>query len=190
MLIRGFKSWCENTSVQLRKDLGLRPCDPLKPQDVARRLNVLLLRPDQIPDLSTSACKVLLSEEKNNWSAVMVSANGRDAVVYNPTHSVARQTSDIMHEMAHIIRGHKPSTILLSHDSKIALRGYDKSQEDEAAWFAGCLLLPRTALVWIQTSRVPFPTACARYSVSHDLLKYRMQVTGVHLHATRLSGSR
>src|SRR5437588_2397277 len=188
MLFRGFKSWCENTSIQVRADLGVDPHDPLRPDALAQYLDVILLKPDEIPGLSSAALKILETEEKGSWSAVMVSVNGREAVIYNSTHSPARRTSDIMHELAHIIKGHRPSSIMLSHTGKIALRGYDKAHEDEAGWLAGCLLLPRPALVWIRRHKMSSGLACKRYEVSRDLLLYRMRMTGVDKQFGRASG--
>lgn len=178
MFTRGFKAWCENTAVQLRTGLRLKPIDSLRPQVLADHLGIRLLTPDQIPSLPVSAREILLAES-SSWSAVMVSTPWGEAIVYNPMHSAGRQTSDIMHELSHIVRGHRPSTVVLSHDGSFALRSYDRVQEDEAAWLSGCLLLPRPTLVWIKRTRMSLSGACKRYGVSGDLLRYRMDVTGV-----------
>ena len=119
MLVRGFKSWCENTSIQVRADLRVDPHDPLRPDALAQYLNVILLKPDEIPGLSSAALKILETEEKGSCSAVMVSVNGREAVIYNSTLSPARRTSDIMHELAHI---HKMS-------SELACKRYEVSRD-------------------------------------------------------------
>ena len=183
---RGFKSWCENVSVQIRRELGLRPRDALGYQVMADYLEAMLCTPSHITNLSPDTLDVLLDTEKENWSAVTVSHNDVDVVIYNPTHSAARRASDVMHELSHLLIGHRPSTIILSPGGEVALRSYDQAQEDEAAWLSGALLLPRPALLQIARSSMNQDCACSQYGVSADLLTYRMNVTGVTAQVKRL----
>ena len=89
-----------------------------------------------------------------------------------------------MHELAHIILGHRPAKLFLSA-SGIPLRTHDKDQEDEAAWLAGCLLLPRPILLVIARGKMAESDACAEFGVSRDLLKYRLNVSGVNVQLRR-----
>jgi Zn-dependent peptidase ImmA (M78 family) len=90
-----------------------------------------------------------------------------------------------MHELSHIILGHKPSQIVfLTPDSKIALRDYNQDLEEEAIWLSGCLLLPREALIFIRRSGLSDSKACHRYGVSSNLLTFRMNMTGVNYQIT------
>lgn len=187
MFERGFKSWCEITSLQIRKELGLPPADPLAPSRLAGYLDVKLWTPIDINGASAEVLSVLLYNEKYGWSAITVSRNGQDAVIYNPTHSASRQSSDIMHELSHLLMGHRPATVLLISSGAVALRSFDRKQEDEAAWLSGCLLLPRPALVAIRESGTPLQKACAAYHVSEELLTYRLNVTGVNAQVSRRS---
>jgi len=180
MFERGFKSWCENIALGLRRELGLNKTDPLSPQALATYFEVRLWTPRQIQGLSRQALNILLTTERESWSAITISYNGLDAIIYNPTHSAGRrQSSDIMHELSHIIIGHKPSTVLLSPDGVLALRAFDQKQEDEANWLSGCLLLPRSVLLFIMQSGMNQKEACRHYQVSDDLLTYRLNITGV-----------
>ena len=54
--------------------------------------------------------------------------------------SESRIQSDIMHELAHVLLGHKMEEI--NPSLGFPLRKYDQSQEDEAEWLGGCLQLP------------------------------------------------
>lgn len=188
MLVRGFKTKCENIAVEIRKKLGLRKYDPLGPKALAEYLGVYLLEPTGVEYLSEQSLRQLLYEDKDSWSAVTVSYLNIDIIVYNPTHSPWRRSSDIMHELSHIILGHKPSQIVfLTPDSQIALRDYNEDLEEEAIWLSGCLLLPREALISIKRSGLSNSKACYRYGVSSDLLTFRMNMTGVNfqISATR-----
>jgi len=181
MLVRGFKTKCENISVEIRKKLDLEKFDPLSPEALAEYLGVYLLEPTGIEYLSEQSRQQLLHKDKNSWSAFTISYLGVDIIVYNPTHSPWRHSSDIMHELSHIILGHKPSQIVfLTPDSQIALRDYNQDLEEEAIWLSGCLLLPREALLSIKRSGRTKSKACHKYSVSSDLLTFRMNKTGVN----------
>jgi hypothetical protein len=181
MLIRGFKTKCENISVEIRKKLDLGRSDPLLPEALAEYLGVCLLNPTCIQHLSEESSKQLLRTDKDSWSAVTISYLGIDMILYNPTHSKWRHSSDVMHELSHIILGHKPSQIVfLTPDAQMALRDYDLVLEEEATWLSGCLLLPRDALVSIRLSGATDGDACHKFGVSTDLLAFRMNKTGVN----------
>jgi Zn-dependent peptidase ImmA (M78 family) len=185
MFERGFKSWCENASVEIRKQLGLAQAAPISPLALAEYLGVRILSVDQIDGLEQQTRRILLETNNGGWSAVTVSSGADDWVIYNPTHSAGRQASDIMHELAHILIGHTPATVVLSPDAILATRSFNRQQEDEASWLAGCLLLPRTALLAIAASKQAPELTCRDFGVTHDLLEYRMNVSGARIQANR-----
>lgn len=84
-----------------------------------------------------------------------------------------------MHELAHVLRGDTPARVDVAEDGSLILNTYDRDQEDEANWLAGCLLLPREALLHVRATWPDLPTAWTHYGVSVDLLTYRMNITGV-----------
>ena len=181
MLVRGFKTRCENISIEIRKNLDLKKTDPLSPEALAEYLGVYLLKPIDIENLSEKSRTQLLRKDKDSWSAVTISYLGVDIIAYNPTHSKWRHSSDIMHELSHIILGHKPSQVVfITPETQIALRDYNQDLEEEATWLSGCLLLPREALLSIRRSGISDADACHEYGVSIDLLTFRMNKTGIN----------
>lgn len=182
---RGFKSsWCENTAESIRSRMGLTKTDPLSPYDLASYLEVKIINLADVPDLSQETIEHLSSVAGNEWSAVTVHCNGLVVVVVNPSHSGPRQASDLMHELAHIIRGHKPSQVHIQGD--FAIRDFDQLQEAEADWLAGCLLLPRSALFNSAYKRESTDDAIQRFGVSKSLFTYRMNKTGVKRQLSRM----
>src|SRR5690349_3227435 len=146
-LERGFKAWSERMSAGIRRDIGLRPEQPLSPRDLAGYLDVTLWTPNDVPDLPAALVEQLLEVDHSGWSAVTHQIDGRAIIVYNSRHSPARQSADIAHELAHLLLDHEPGTLILSHDGAIAMRSFNAKQEEEASWLAACLLLPRVALL-------------------------------------------
>ena len=176
---RGFKSRCEEMSRSLRFALDLKATDPLPAERLASYLDVLVWSVHDI-GLSIEDLHQLVEVDADSWSAITVSAFGREAIVVNPTHQGGRYSSDVMHEVAHLILGHEPNTVFFVDDSDMALREYNDSSEREADWLAGALLLPRDALVLVKRRRISDPDACSLFQVSQQMLKFRLDVTGVN----------
>jgi hypothetical protein len=178
-LQRGFKTWAENTSLTIRSRLGLVDKDPLAPRTLAEHMKVRVWTPQDVSGISPAALRHLLSADGNEWSALSMHVASVDVVVINPTHSPARQASDIMHELSHIIRGHEPAQVHYSSEAGVGIRTFKAVQEAEADWLAGCLLLPRPALAFCASRRLSKYQACEEYGVSVDLYTYRLNITGV-----------
>ena len=177
---RGFKSRCENMARALRRELAREPAAPLPPQELAEYLNVRLLTLDDIPDLDPSVIHQLLVTDPGSWSAITVSASGLEAIITNSQHRGGRPSPDIMHELAHLLLGHDPSTMFYVAEEDIALRGYSGEAEAEANWLAGALLLPRDALVRVRILGMGDCEIRDTYGVSQALLRYRLDMTGVN----------
>jgi hypothetical protein len=180
-LVRGFKTWAERTAASLRRELALAADAPIPPSRLAQFLEVELWTPRDVPGLSKAALDQLLVHDPWGWSAVSCAVRGQDVVIYNPRHSDGRQSSDIAHELAHIILGHTPGTIVLSQDGAIVMRSYDPQQEEEANWLGWTILLPRDALAEAVRARLSNSIIAQRYGVSEQLVEYRIRMTGVNL---------
>lgn len=191
MFVRGFKAWCETIAKQQRQKLGLGPSDPLNPRALALQMGVGVKTVNEIPGLDPKSLRTLTVEDPDSWSAFTLSFSGRQIIILNPTHRGGRPASDLTHELAHILIGHTPSRVDIAEDKSLILNTYDRKQEDEANWLAGCLLLPRDALMQIRLRRVNVVEAARKYGVSGEMLQFRLNVTGVNYQFQRVqSGKR
>ena len=120
-------------------------------------LNVPIPSVTDIPDLDPSDVNQLLPVDPDSWSAITVSANGREAIITNSNHRRGRSSTDIMHELAHLLLGHDPSTMFYVSEEDIALRGFSRAADYEANWLAGTLLLPREDLVYLRANGISNP---------------------------------
>lgn len=175
---RGFKTWCENTAIGIRSKLGLESGDPLSPYSLAEQLNVQVVSIEDLTKLAGDSLRYLTSEAGNEWSAVTVQVDGKYFIVLNPQHSPARRSSDLMHELSHIIREHDFGNI--SWHGDYALRSFDTLQELEANWFASALLLTKDAVFKIYDSEDQ-TAALEAYGVSKSLYNWRLNTTGVRV---------
>jgi len=183
---RGFKTWAENISSSIRKELGIKPHDPLPVNALANHLKIILFVPNDISEVPNECLKQLLEKDPGGWSATTFHIGDRAVIIYNPKHSKKRQASDVMHEFSHILCNHELAQIILSVDGSIVMKSFDKKQEDEAAWLSGCLLLPRAALLHIKFNRIDDETASNLYCVTNDMLRYRVNVSGVNYVMSRI----
>jgi Zn-dependent peptidase ImmA (M78 family) len=187
MFARGFKTWCEKVSAQHRHALGLLPRDPIDPVSLAASLGIDVHSLDEVPELDDQSRGILLADS-GGWSAVTLTNGRKSVVILNSAHSTARSASDLMHELAHILIGHRAGRIDITEDGSLILNTYDRAQEDEANWLAGCLLLPRDALLWIVRQGLEAETAAQRYGASPAMFNYRLNVTGVKQQARVRNG--
>lgn len=184
MFERGFKTWCERLSLQHRTALKLQPTDPLDARTLANYLNVLVWFDYEVPNLNVSVLNIL-KMDSSSWSALTIPHGKSFLIILNSSHSAARQSSDLTHELSHIIRGHEPSRVDVSEDNMMLLHTFDRKLEDEANWLAGCLLLPREALLLARKKRLPDDQIMERYRVSSEMLQYRIRVSGVDVQLKR-----
>ena len=181
---RGFKTRCEEMSRSLRRELGLDPADPLPAEQLAYHLGVHVWSVKDL-GLAPEDLTQLVDNDPESWSAITVSAAGMDAIILNPNHRRGRYSSDVMHELAHLLLGHEPSTMFFAGQENLALRGFNRDAEEEANWLAGALLLPRDALLKLRAQKTPADVACDEFGASRQMLEFRMRVTGVERQFSR-----
>ena len=158
---RGFKSWCERTAAEYREALGVPMAAALDPRALAEHLNVRVVLPEQVPGVPPASLKRLRGVAgRACWSAMTISQGGIRLVILNSGHPGTRQANSLVHELAHIILNHTSDDVQVSQEGFLFRNRFDKEQEDEADWLAGCLLLPREGLLrayWGQPSPALYP---------------------------------
>ena len=175
----GFKKASEERSLALRRELALSSTAPLPARVLAQYLGVSVISPEQIRGLRADDVKQLLEVDNWAWSAVTIQFDLNTLIIYNSSHPAGRQESDIMHELAHVLCGHIPAQIgnLLGLD--FPLREFPDEQEEEAAWLAGCIQIPRGALLRAVSQKMSNSEIAQHYGASEQLVQFRRNVTGV-----------
>jgi len=182
---RGFKTWCETVAAQKRRALKVPANARLDPQIVAKEMGVVVVNIEQIPGLAADTLEQLTVGDPEAWSAATVCWNNRYLVVMNSSHSERRQSSSLMHELAHLIIGHKPARLDVTPDGLMILSSYDKQNEEEADWLAAALLLPREALLFIRRRGMTNEEAAATFGCSIHMFQFRINTTGVDIQLKR-----
>lgn len=185
----GFKTWAERQAAEQRRMLNLSSIAPLAAERLAKRYNVAIQSPKDVPGMPLDYVEWLLRNGPSDWSAVTLHTVLGRLILLNTAHSAPRQQSDVMHEIAHLICDHKPTTVISLKGSFYSLRGYDAEQEEEASWLGACLQLPRPALAWAAARRMTTIQIADHFLASVELVRYRWNKTGiVRQYGQRTSG--
>lgn len=180
-LKRGFKAQAERISTGLREELGLESISPLCAFDLASHLGVEVISPGSL-GLNPKELKILMGTRTagSGWSALTLkNKQGKRIIIHNTFSSEARQQSDLMHELAHIICGHE-FVQLEGYVLPDYMRYYDRYQEAQAEYLGGCLQLPRESLVWaIASERMTKQQIAEKYLASEQMVNFRINSTGI-----------
>lgn len=175
---RGFKAEAERRAQAARESLGLGPMTKLDPWSYAEFLGAHVLGANEL-DLPPQHAAQLLQHDPDSWSGMTLAEDGLLLIVLNSAQSLRRQCSTLMHELAHFILDHTPSTVQLSPAGLVLLSDYSDDQEEEADWLGAALLLPQVALLHHRGAGRSVADIAREFGVSEDLCHWRCRMTGV-----------
>lgn len=181
MLRYGFKAQCERLVSELRRELGVGVHGPLDPLHLAAHLDVPVEPLSSLRPRVRAAVDHVLHGDRSVLSGLTIFPDWparRRVVLYNDGNSVARQASDITHELAHGLLLHEPRQAVVR-----GCRNYQRDEEDEAAWLSGALLIPAPAAVRIARRGLSEQEAGDEYGVSPDMVRWRLNVTAARRRA-------
>ena len=175
-LRRGFKAEAERLANDIWSAMHLKPSDCMDAVALASHEGCIVRSADTLVDIAR--LKELKRIQDDAFFACTFKLSGaRHVIVFNPLMSNTRRNSDVTHEVAHIVLQHRLSR--LERVGSVAFLSCDKQQEEEAAWLAGCLLLPRSALIHDLAKHMTHKTIAENRVLSKDIVNYRVRVTGV-----------
>lgn len=182
---KGFKTEAERMAVAARALVGLSESAPLPARTLAKAMGVVVMGPREIPGLPEPIVTQMLFDFAANWSGVTIPVEGQTLIIHNTTHIPARQESDVMHELAHILCKHKPGKIVPPGALPWASRSYDSEQEEQAAWLGGCLQIPRPGLVSSILQNLDNLAIAIRFGASPEMVRFRRNTSGVDVQLAR-----
>ncbi len=176
---RGFKAEAERLSLDFRSRLGLRNYEALPARSLASHLGISVLTPHIIPNITQEIVSLVCANPDGAFSAVTILVASRRIVIHNPNHSPARQESDLMHEISHVVCAHKYEDASLSMSQAFSLRIYNPEHEDEAKYLGGCLQAPREALIRHMARGTTIEQMASMLGASENLVRFRVNCTGI-----------
>jgi Zn-dependent peptidase ImmA (M78 family) len=181
ILKRGFKTQAERTAIDYRKKLGIGQTEPLCAFNLAAHLGISIFTPAEFSVSASDLVNIQGTKGADSgWSALtMIAESGNRIIIHNEIHSAARQQSDIMHELAHIICKHEQPAPIAHISLPLSMRQFDSSQEEEANILGSTLLLPRAALIWAIKRNMTIDEIASLFTASVDMVNFRIRTTGV-----------
>ena len=176
-LDKNLRKWCENEAVRWRRKLNLYTYDPLPARLLAERLKIQIISPMEVPAIDESTLHCLLLGDAG-WSAVTLPLeDGRHLIIYNPTHAETRYEANLMHEMAHLLLGHRP---IRFHQLSggLLVREYRVTDEQAANYLGGCLQIPARGLDWAFQRGMTIKEVAEHFGSSLQMVRYRCNMTG------------
>lgn len=169
----------EETAKQIRAELGLNLYARLEPSRLLQYLEIPVLplsaltkiKPD--PALA-AAVRYLLVEDTSALSAATVFLGRERLIVHNDGHAPDRIASNLSHEAAHALLLHEPRPSL----DASGCRDWHDDVEKEAAYLAGCLLIPGPAARTASRKGLTDSDVADHYGVSDWMARYRLNMTG------------
>jgi Zn-dependent peptidase ImmA (M78 family) len=179
-LRRGFKAEAERVAESVRQELGLSADQQVQPRQIAEHLGIEVFDADQL--VARARLEELEQIQAGAFSACTFRPSPtRTVIVVNPLHSPARQSSDLAHELAHLLLDHELSR--LQQMDGMSFLACDASQEEEADWLCGCLLLPRALLLKLVRQHYTPAKIAEELNISKQMATWRINVTGVRRQA-------
>lgn len=181
VLRRGFKAEASALAREVRVELELDPLDRLVPSELAAHLDIPVVA---LSDLFASlpSARHFLSVDRNAFSALTVFDGHRRMILHNDSHSQARQNSNLAHELAHALLRHEPRPAL---DSRTGCRHWNDTNEHEAAWLSGELLVTSEMALAVARGLLTAHQARQRLEVSDAMLKWRINKVGAYRRVKR-----
>lgn len=181
-LKRGFKSKSEKLALEFREKLGVHPCSPLCAFQLAEHIGIKVYPATEF--FSNSSAEVGLLSGNNGkvceWSALtMTTEVCNRIIIHNPFNSTARQQSDIMHELSHIICEHEGRQIDIGITIPIGMREFNEEQEEEAKCLGSILQIARPGLFWAKKRDMNVEDIASHFNASVDMVKYRLNTSGI-----------
>jgi Zn-dependent peptidase ImmA (M78 family) len=179
LLQRGFKARAERISELHREELGISKFEPLDAFDLANHLGVPIVG---VKDLRSDLGKEDYGKlsNVNKFSAMwMPNEDGDKIIIHNNFHSLKRQQSNLMHELAHIILDHSIPDEQARLCHMLGLHYYNEEHEQEAKHLGGCLQITRPGLLWALKNGYTEMEISDYYNASLDMVQFRMRITGV-----------
>lgn len=174
-LRRGFKAEAERTAVELRQRLNLDSKAAVDIRAIAQTLGTAIVNASELVELRR--LEEIESIQSFAFSACTFEIAGRHFIVVNPLRSPERQTSDIAHELAHLILSHELTEI--RELDGVPFRTCHAEQEEEATTLGATILLPRPLLLREARDGATPESLARTCGVTHEMASFRFNTTGV-----------
>lgn len=173
---RQYIEFSDRHALALRQRAGVSATAPLNPFALTSEFGIIVVKPDDIQDLSPEDRERIAGTDAKIWSGgAKALPNGQSLVILNPHQTPERASVTVMEEVAHCYLGHKP-TRLYALPNGLYQRDYDPVAEREAYWTAAATLLPSNRVGRAVWRRQSAEDLAKEFGVSIELVEFRIKI--------------
>ena len=156
-----------------RAGLDLQPSMALDPYALAAEHGIPVYTLSDLleHDLDPGTVEHFQHARRGTWSAALLPLGRARVIVENDAHAPVRRRSNIAHELGHHLLEHDFATLILGEDHR---RQFDKTQEKQATFIAGELLVPDAAARQAAYSGWDNARVAQAFDVSESFAQMRM----------------
>jgi Zn-dependent peptidase ImmA (M78 family) len=174
-LPHGFKANAEREAVRLREELGLAPNASMSIYDLAVHLGAKIVDAGRL--IALDRLEELERLQAFAFSAATFDIHGKPYIVTNPLRAEGRRTSDIAHELSHLLLKHQLTEV--RELEGIPFRTCQPEEEEQATAMGGTLMLPRPLLLAAASRGMTPERIASEYNVTVEMARFRYNTTGV-----------
>lgn len=189
LLKYGFKAKAERLSEQYRAELSISKFDPLDAFALADHLEIPIYAVDEFEGQVAEKHLERLKDTSRFFAMWMPNSDGVKIIVHNNHHSIKRQQSNLMHEIAHIILKHEISEEAAQLCFLYGLHYFNTEQEQEAKFLGACLQITRPGLLWALKRSFTPQEISEHFNASVEMVQFRINSTGVLKQRFRMRNS-
>jgi hypothetical protein len=124
-----------------------------------------------------------LDSSGSGFHAVVLDMDGHRLILHNGSNSPARQESDVMHELAHVLLGH--DACYMDPRAPFLLPSRDLGMERQAEWLGAALQIPASGLLNLARRGWGPDAVAAHYGASAQLAQWRWGALGIAARVAR-----
>lgn len=159
----------------MRTDLGLSSTDRLDVRVLAEHLRIKVVSAGRLID--PTRLEELERLQAFAFSAATFEINGLSYIVTNPLRTEGRTSSDVAHELSHLLLKHELSEV--GELDGVPFRTCRPDEEEQATALGSTLMLPRPLLAAAAARGLGPEEIANQYTVTVEMARFRYNTTGV-----------
>lgn len=181
---RGFKAEAKRLAIELRTELGLNAHVPFDPYAFTHEYGIRVVRLSELPG---HAPDYFLHRDGSALSGALIPVDTGVVILENDAQPLARRRTTVSHEISHVVLEHQFGLSLAADERKCGLGG---TQEEEADWLSGELLIPYDGALRLARAGATDEEAATAFQVSLAVARWRMNHSGARTVVARTQAKR
>lgn len=179
----GFKAYATRLALEIREEFNVTIEDPFDPYEFASEYGIPVV---ELGVLDGAARDHFYFSPDATLSGALIKSGNGFVILDNDGHPTTRRRATLSHEISHFLLEHEFASVLSPNERGC---GIEVEQEDEAKFLSGELLIPTEGAIRHAFKDRSDEQVARFHGVSVELARWRMNVSGARLIASRSRGT-